>query len=129
MRNTKQRQLILDFINNSYSHPTAQEVYYEMRCLIPNISLGTVYRLLNKLVLDSEIKRIKMPDNIDRYDRINDFHAHFLCYECNKVYDLKDFNVLKFDLNNHLVMDYEINLKGLCQDCREGNIKNGTKRK
>lgn len=128
MRNTKQRQFILDFINHSYSHPTAQEVYNKTRETIPNISLGTVYRLLNKLVLDSEIKRIKMPDNIDRYDRINDFHAHFLCYQCNKIYDLNDFDVLNFKVNNHIVMDYEINLKGLCQDCKEGNIKNGTKR-
>ena len=39
-----------------------------------------------------------------------------------------DFDVLNFNVNDHIVMDYEINLKGICQKCKEGNIKNGTKR-
>ena len=128
MRNTKQRQFILEYITHSYSHPTAQEVYIKTREIVANISLGTVYRILNNLVLDGEIKRIKMTNNIDRYDRINDFHAHFLCYQCNTIYDLIDFDVLNFNVNDHIVMDYEINLKGICQKCKEGNIKNGTKR-
>ena len=120
MRNTKQRQLILEFVNNSYSHPTAQMIYDEVRKTIPNISLGTVYRLLNKLASDGMIKRIKMPDNIDRYDKIDDFHAHFLCQECNSVYDLGKVDELIVNVSNHIVIDYEVNLKGICQECRKG---------
>lgn len=120
MRNTKQRIRILEFINNVYTHPTANEVYERVRETIPNISLGTVYRLLNKLVEEGCIKRIKMPDNIDRFDKINDFHAHFLCQKCNNVFDLNNFNNFIFDIKNHIVIDYEINLKGICQDCKKG---------
>ena len=84
MRNTKQRECILNFINDVDIHPTASEVYLNVRKTLPNISLGTIYRILNKLTDEGMIKRIKMNDNIDRFDRINDFHAHFLCQKCNK---------------------------------------------
>ena len=89
MRKTKQKSLILGIINNSYTHPTASEIYLMSREVIPNISLGTVYRALNSLTENGMIKRIKMGNNIDRYDRVNDFHPHFLCLKCHKVYDLK----------------------------------------
>jgi len=120
MRNTRQRTCILEFINNAYTHPTANDVYNEVRKEIPNISLGTVYRLLNKLGEEGSIRRIKMPDNIDRFDNNDNFHAHFLCQKCNRVFDLDNFNDFVFNINNHIVMDYEINLKGICQDCKKG---------
>ena len=120
MRRTRQRTCILEFINNVYTHPSANEVYDNVRETIPNISLGTVYRLLNKLVEEGSIKRIKMPDNIDMFDKISDFHAHFLCQKCNRIFDLNNFNNVVFEIKNHIVMDYEINLKGICQDCKKG---------
>ena len=51
LRNTKQRDLILSIVNNSYSHPGALDIYNEAVKLIPNISLGTVYRNLNLLII------------------------------------------------------------------------------
>lgn len=120
MRNTKQKECILNFINRVYCHPTANDVYLEVKKEISNISLGTVYRLLNKLSEDGKIKRIKMTDNIDRFDRIDNFHAHFLCQKCNNVYDLSDFKDLDISKTDHLVVDYEINLKGICKDCKKG---------
>ena len=120
MRNTKQRICILEFINNAYIHPTASEVYENVKREIPNISLGTVYRLLNKLTEEGCIKRIKMPNDIDRFDKINDFHAHFLCQKCNRVFDLESFKDFDFSIKNHIVVDYEVNLKGICRDCKKG---------
>ena len=117
MRNTKQKELILDIINHSYSHPNAQSIYEDCRRKIPNISLGTVYRNLNLLVNNSMIKRIKMPDNTDRYDKIFPNHAHFICIRCGKVIDLDNIDQ-KFDMiNNNKVLDYEISFKGICKDC------------
>ena len=47
MRDTKQRRLVLEIINNSYNHPTAYQVHEECLKVLPNISLGTIYRNLN----------------------------------------------------------------------------------
>lgn len=118
MRYSKQKDLILSIINKSYSHPNAYMIYESCKKEIPNISLGTVYRNLNNLVDELKIKRIKMPDNIDRYDRISDFHAHFMCLNCNNIYDLENLkNVFKNNLNGNKVLDYEISFKGICKNC------------
>ena len=63
MRNTKQRELILNIINNSYNHPSAYDIYLECKKIIPNISLGTVYRNLNTLIETNSIQKIKTTDN------------------------------------------------------------------
>ena len=48
-RNTKQRQLILEELRGTKSHPSAEWVYQRVKAKLPNISLGTVYRNLAML--------------------------------------------------------------------------------
>ncbi len=123
MRETKQGKFILNLLNNSYNHPTAYDIYESCKKEFSNISLATVYRNLNKLVSINKIKRIKMPNNIDRFDKM-DIHPHFICVECGKIIDLK--NNIKFDLlpDNLKIIDYEINFKGICEKCQKGELWN-----
>ena len=119
LRNTKQRYLILSIVNNSYSHPGALDIYNEAVKLIPNISLGTVYRNLNRLVDEGLIKRIKTPDNIERFAHTNN-HAHFICMKCGSIIDLGEeylFNLEKIDDNE--VLDCEVSFKGICKNCKK----------
>ena len=62
MRLTKQKKLILDIINNSHEHLSAESIYNECRKVLPNISLGTVYRNLNQLSDMNLIKRLKVQE-------------------------------------------------------------------
>ena len=56
MRNSKQRDTILEIVKESYDHPTVDMIYQRARNKINNISLGTGYRnLANKVLL----KRLK----------------------------------------------------------------------
>jgi Fur family peroxide stress response transcriptional regulator len=73
-------------------HPTAMDVYLSARCIDPHISLGTVYRNLNNLVLLGEIKKITMPDKTDRFDATISEHHHVFCTHCRQVFDV-DVNV------------------------------------
>ena len=118
MRNTRQKELILDIINKSYRHPNAYDISLECRKIIPNISLGTVYRNLNTLVNTNSIQKIKSNDNIDRYDRIKN-HSHFICIKCNKIIDIDE----KLDYNEYVcgnkVLNLKVILEGLCKDCLE----------
>lgn len=120
MRNTKQRNLIYEIINNSYDHLNAYQVYEIAKEDIPNISLGTVYRNLSYLVCDNKIREIEV-DGTLRFDR-NDRHAHFICNKCDSIIDVYD-SILGDDkfINGNLVSDYEIKLKGICKKCMEGN--------
>ena len=120
MRNTRQRNLIFEIINNSYDHLNAYQVYELAKEGIPNISLGTVYRNLSYLVHDNKIREIEV-DGTLRFDR-NDKHAHFICNNCETIIDVYD-SILADDkyIDGNLVMDYEIKLKGICKKCGEGN--------
>ena len=118
MRNTKQKQLILQIINNSINHLNAFEVYEEARKSMPNISLGTVYRNLNMLVEEKNARRLKATNRIDRFDNTKTQHHHFVCMKCGKYYDVFDKIELKnLKENFGIIENYEIQINGICNDC------------
>lgn len=87
-RNTQQRKLIRDLLDNNYDHLTADEIYEIIRKKNPTISRGTVYRNLNVLSDSGEIRKLTMPTGPDHYDCMRENHYHFLCSECNCVLDV-----------------------------------------
>ena len=127
MRNTKQRDCIFDIVNSSYNHLNAYQVYDIAKEVIPNISLGTVYRNLASLENEGAIQVI-MVDGVKHYDKIIP-HYHFVCKKCLKIIDIFDLDIPKLKKHNgNLVDDYEIVLKGICENCqKEDNY--GIKRK
>ena len=46
---SKQREVILNVLHSTNTHPTVNWIYSEARKTLPNISLGTVYRNLTEL--------------------------------------------------------------------------------
>lgn len=120
MRSSKQRDLILEIINLSHNHLTAEQIYHEARKQIKDISLGTVYRNLNQLTDNNLVMRIKTNEGIDRYDSILTEHHHFICRKCNKVIDIYDKISLPKDIINRVkITDYEVKFVGICNDCLE----------
>ncbi|MGM9881622.1 MAG: Fur family transcriptional regulator [Bacilli bacterium] len=120
MRNTKQRNLILSIVEDSTSHLDAYQIYDLCKKVIPNISLGTVYRNLGNLVDSGLIVRLKVFDTY-RYDK-NTRHSHFICNKCHKIIDIFDDNYANIKyIGDNLVTDYEIKYKGICRECMERN--------
>ena len=127
MRNTKQKDLIYNVVKNSNSHYTAEDIYDVCSKVQPNISLGTVYRNLNLMVLQRKIRRIKMPDNIDRYDKVVK-HSHAICNICGKVIDIFDDVVKKTPvIEGFCINNYDLIFNGICNECKEEE-ENGIKR-
>lgn len=119
MRNTKQREIILNIVLSNSTHMTAEEIYNESVKIIPNISLGTVYRNLNLLVDNNKIRRIKMPNNIDRFDK-NIIHYHIICNKCGCIDDVFiDYNIKLPKLEKYIVTDYELCFNGICKECKK----------
>jgi len=88
MKHSKQRDMIRAFLDGNENHPTADEVYLSMRRQDPTISLGTVYRNLNQLAENGDIRRIAVGDGKDRYDFRTAAHGHFICRQCGKIRDI-----------------------------------------
>ena len=118
MRNSKQRDLILDIITSSYSHPTAEDIYNVALKTIPNISLGTVYRNLDILQDMGSIRRINIESNTYRYDRAGNNHAHFVCNECEEIIDISQEMFQNLDeISGNKILSYDIIFKGICKNC------------
>jgi Fur family ferric uptake transcriptional regulator/Fur family peroxide stress response transcriptional regulator len=88
-RNTRQRGVILDILKASCEHPTAETIYREARRVLPNISLGTVYRNLNFLRDQRAVREIRPSDGGSaRFEGMDTHHAHFHCVHCSALLDI-----------------------------------------
>jgi Fur family transcriptional regulator, ferric uptake regulator len=89
VRFTRQRQAVLETVQASREHPDAARVFEAVRQLVPNISLGTVYRSLEALVEDGHLIQIQQPGAATRYDARLERHYHLLCGSCGSVFDVE----------------------------------------
>lgn len=121
MRFSKQRDMILNIVQETRSHPTADWVYSEVRKELPNVSLGTVYRNLGQLVNNKSLLAINIGGTI-HYDAYLDEHQHFQCKTCNNIYDIdvsmKDFVSKVESKTNHIIDRCQIHLVGICENCK-----------
>ena len=122
-RDTKQREAILKVLRNTRSHPTADQIYDEVRKDIPNISKGTVYRNLQVLEEDGTISVLNLDGTQSRFEVKQESHYHFRCEECGKVFDLDE--PVKTGMNERIsnktgfkVLYHQTEFRGLCRDCQ-----------
>jgi Fur family ferric uptake transcriptional regulator len=87
-RMTKQRQLILEELKAMDHHPTADEIYHRVREKMPRISLGTVYRNLEKLAASGVIRKFDYAGSQMRFDADLHGHHHIRCARCGRIDDI-----------------------------------------
>ena len=87
MRYSKQRELVMQTVENLCDHPTAEEIYDTAAKECPGLSLGTVYRNLNSLVEAGRVRRVSIPGQADRFDHTLAWHSHLYCTVCGGVTD------------------------------------------
>lgn len=124
MNYSKQREVIYRVLKSTTTHPNAQWVYENVKKIMPNISLATVYRNLNLLEKGGEIMRLQGSFNEDRFDANSKNHAHFICRRCGSVYDADISPELKLKIVEECPMkadDFSIMYMGICDKCREKN--------
>jgi Fe2+ or Zn2+ uptake regulation protein len=84
-RVTPQRRLIYQTLINKANHPKAEDVYEEVRAIIPDISLATVYKALSDLVDMGELLEIKYQGEQSRFDPMVTPHSHLICTGCGSI--------------------------------------------
>lgn len=87
---TPQRMAILEAIYALNNHPTAENIIEYIRKAHPSIASGTVYKVLDVLVDNTLIKKVKTEKDIMRYDGILEQHHHLYCSECDLIEDYVD---------------------------------------
>jgi Fur family peroxide stress response transcriptional regulator len=126
IRKTKQREVILSVLRGTDTHPSADWVYQEVRKVLPNISLGTIYRNLRILVESGEAMELAFGSTSSRFDGNPKNHYHFICDQCGNVYDLAlpvDHGIDKKaqEVSSHKVVSHRLEFYGVCNECNSSN--------
>lgn len=125
---SRQRDIVLQILKGSFSHPTAEEIFRQARTIDNNISLGTIYRNLDILCRENTITKIATNTGVDRYDYKKTEHHHAICQECGNVIDFAsniNINNLTKDLVKQTqfnVCQNEIRIIGVCKTCQKKTI-------
>ena len=119
-RYSHQREIIYEQLSQSREHPSAEQIYQALKPKNPSLSLGTVYRNLNRLA--EEGRAVRMPFSTDRYDGCTIPHPHFYCERCGRLYDLEF--VLESNPEEavkklgYQVERFDMIFRGVCPQCQ-----------
>lgn len=134
-RITVPREAILDVLNRTSEHLSAEDIYMAIHKTHPNIGLTTIYRTLELLVHMGLVFKFDFGDGRARYElsegpKGTRHHHHLVCTKCGRVIDYTDFiddeiellsrtekglsRKFNFKIANHLIQFY-----GLCEKCQD----------
>ncbi len=126
-RNTRQKEIVLEEVQSRFDHPSAQEIYSEVRKKDSRISKGTVYRNLKELTRTGQINHIPVP-GADRYDLRVERHYHIMCVSCGSLVDASveyenELDTSVGEKNGYIVLGHQTVFEGICPQCQNSGLK------
>lgn len=123
IRMTSQRYAILEYLAVDGKHPTANEVYEDLKDDFPNMSVATVYNNLNFFMQAGIVKELPFGDGSSRFDLTDTQHYHVICNHCGKVVDfnypgLAEVEKAVESMTHFKVDGHRFKVTGLCEDCQ-----------
>ncbi len=122
-RMTPQRLELVRIIAASERHPSANQLYEEIKILFPTMSQATVYNTLALLKDMNQILEIDLHGDSHYDGNRPEPHPHIICTECNQIVD-GDFN-LDSDMIKELeetsgfhITRSQFSFYGICPNCR-----------
>ena len=123
IRYSKKREALLQVIQDTDCHPSAEWLYQTLKPQHPDLSLGTVYRNLLFFQEQGVIKSVGVVNGQERFDGHTEAHAHFVCSQCGCVSDLHGLKLAE-NLEETVCQQYriavdrhELTFYGKCQNC------------
>ncbi|MDY3006114.1 transcriptional repressor [Anaerococcus sp. AGMB00486] len=119
IRVSHQRLMVLDYLVNNMKHPTADDIYKDLKSKDPILSQATVYNTLNLFVENNIVSELDFNESRKRYDFYNKHHSHFICVDCGDILDLNvGIDNLKLDeLEGYSINSVDITIRGECPTC------------
>lgn len=117
---TKYAKKILEIVESSNDHLTAEQIFMQLRETYPTVVLATVYNNLNRLWEENRIRKVSLEGMADRYDRTRR-HDHIVCKKCGRLLDV-DLGDLTAQLEEKAgisILSYDLKLLYLCEACRK----------
>ncbi|GIN23187.1 MAG TPA: transcriptional repressor [Bacillus bacterium] len=124
VRITPQRHAILEYLIQSMSHPTADDIYKSLESKFPNMSVATVYNNLRVFREVGLVKELTYGDASSRFDFVTSDHYHIICEECGKIVDfhypgLDEVEQLAAHMTGFSVGHHRMEIYGVCPECSQ----------
>lgn len=120
---TKNAEYILEIINSSNSHLTAEQIYLRLKKKNKTVVQATVYNNLSALYQKGLIRKISVEGYPDRYDRTLR-HEHLVCRKCGKLSDIV-LEYLTAVLQKQVdipMLSYDLKINYICDECLKQEI-------
>jgi len=119
---TPQRIAICRIALNSRTHPSAQQVYDEVKNIHPTVSLATVYKTLEVLRDLDLVQEINFPKGQARFDSYMHPHINLICLKCGSITDLDDITIAEITMKVATATKFRptgqrVDVYGICQKC------------
>jgi Fur family ferric uptake transcriptional regulator len=126
---SRQRKVILETLRETKRHPTAEDIYMEVRRRLPSIGLATVYRNLEVLSQHGLVRRLDPASDTMRFDGDTRDHYHVRCTNCGRIEDLPMSWKPQLQQEAQMSSDYDLYdhslvFSGLCPTCKSGDAPN-----
>ena len=115
---TKNARYILEIINNSTEHLTAEQIYLRLHEKNEKAVLATVYNNLSSLYEQNLIRKVCVEGYPDRYDKTVR-HDHLVCKKCGKLSDIT-LEDLTEKLQKQIgvpMISYDLKINYICTEC------------
>lgn len=120
---TKNAEYILEIINSSNSHLTAEQIYLRLKKKNKTVVQATVYNNLSALYQKGLIRKISVEGYPDRYDRTLR-HEHLVCRKCGKLSDIvqEDLTAVLQKQVDIPMLSYDLKINYICDECLKQEI-------
>ena len=120
---TKQKDKILDVIKNINHEFTIKDLYFKLN---KEVGLTTIYRLVDKLVIDKVLNKYIASNNVTYYEYLkkcnHENHFYLKCIKCSNLIHI-DCDCIK-ELESHILDEHKFNMNheniiinGICSKC------------
>ena len=120
---TYQRLAIYQVLHDSTEHLSVEEIHKKIIAHSPMISLGTVYKNLEKFYEAGIVQKVSTTTHVSLYEAKIDSHHHLFCIKCQAINDITDpIGKSKLSLpkgHGFEVLGYEVIVRGCCPKCLE----------
>jgi Fur family peroxide stress response transcriptional regulator len=87
---TRQRRAIMASLAARTDHPSADQLYDDLKGRVSGLSRTTVYRVLEMLGRMGLVRRLSTPAPRAHFDADTSQHSHFFCTACDRLLDLPE---------------------------------------
>lgn len=124
-RLTPQRIAIYNYLVDSRAHPTANQVYDELKKEFPSLSLATVYNTLEMFTKIGFVNELgSIGDGKIHYDANSEPHVNIACVSCHQILDIPSEHVAQLmseitQAKGYNILGSRIMVYGICSVCQE----------